>query len=435
MLRADMDALPVKEATANRPDQRPRFHTIPCATYSRMRQQGERSTVDFKRVLVTDRLAWEIFGAAAQERSLFVPPGGEEAPRTRRGPTRQRALSLLVLFDQVVIYDLNDVFRLPDLEKEGIVEIIGAGKEPDDGRRLKSKWKKGRCGSRGRPPAGLLRSLYMIENSRPLVVNRLLTHKDEFSTFVAHALGVSRRHYLNCFLDYVLAYARGDEKALTQHLFCKAFPEDLLRDISEELFDFSSRGDEVGPTNVLLIGAILFAEEIGIIETLSTRLGLGVATEHYGTRFRSERALKDRELDAIAAANRFLIVKAAFADERGCMPYISGIKHALALRKDPYLRALREQLRAFHSGLTTGDRQAVLEARRDIQKAQKRLARREAWDRVLQWVAYLAVPVGIAEILAGSIPIGGTAVSLIAATGTATSLGVKRKNEWVLFGT
>jgi hypothetical protein len=80
--------------------------------------------VNFEHVLATDRLAWELFGAAAQEKLLFVRDN-EQEPRTRSGLAKQRALSLIVLFDRLSIPDpgLNS-FRLPDLEKEGIVEII-----------------------------------------------------------------------------------------------------------------------------------------------------------------------------------------------------------------------------------------------------------------------------------------------------------------------
>jgi hypothetical protein len=164
-----------------------------------------------------------------------------------------------------------------------------------------------------------------------------------------------------------------------------------------------------------------------------SQLGLGVATEHYGEKFRSEPALHGRELDAIAAANHFLILRAALVDEGRFMPRIEGIKHALLLRKDSYLKAVREQLKLFHSGLIAGDRNAIVEARREIQKARRRLARRSGWDRTLRYLAYLSVPVGVAESLMWSIPIG-TSLSIIGAAGAAASRRMEKKDEWVLFG-
>src|SRR5688572_6568017 len=121
--------------------------------------------------------------------------------------------------------------------------------------------------------------------------------------------------------------------------------------MAEELFDFATRGDSVSAVNATLTGTIAFADEIAVIQSLSSTLGLGVATEYYGETFRAEPALRGKELDAVAAANQFLILRAAFADEGRFMPCIESIQHTLLLRKDPHLKAVREQLKLFHNGL------------------------------------------------------------------------------------
>ena len=391
--------------------------------------------MDFSRVLVTDRLAWEIFGAAAREKLLFVQKPNDQHPRTRPGTAGQRALSLLILFDRLVIHDFGPgTFRLPDLEKEGIVEIVPADQLPDNLPALNTKWRKGRLGSRGRPPKQLLQSLSLVQQFRPLVINRLLKSRSTFDSFIAEAIGVSRRKYINMFLDYALAYAQGDEATIRDHVLTKVLPHEILHDLSEELFDFKARGDHLSAPNALLLGAIVFAEEIAVIQSLSTQLGLGVATDHYGEEFRSEPALRRKQLDAVTAAHQFLILRAAFADEGRFMPRIEGINHALSLRRDPHLKAVREQLKLFHSGLMLGDRSAVLEARHEIQQARQVLEHRSGWDRALRWLAYFSVPVGIAESLIWSLPIAGTALAVIGAAGAATARRIETKNEWVLFG-
>jgi hypothetical protein len=392
--------------------------------------------MDFGQVLVTDKLAWEIFGAAALEKLLFMGHPSDQEPRRRAGIAGQRALSLIVLFDRLLIHEFGKgTLRLPDLEKEGIVEIIPADQPPAGVPPLPTTWRKGKLGPRGRPPRGLLRSLSLVQQFRPLVTNRLLTGSNEFVTVVAKALGLSRRALIDTFLDYAIAYVQGDEPIIRGHVFNEVLPKDFLNEITEELFDFSAGGEKLGPTNAILVLAIVFAEEIAIIQELSAKHNVGVATEHYGRAFRSEPALKGRQLDAICAANRFLILRAAFADGGPCMPRIDGIKHALLLRKNPYLKAMREQLRVFHSGLTVGDPIAILEAKREIQKARRALKRRSGWDKALTWLTYMCVPVGVAEILRGDPPIVGTAVSIIHAAGTAAARRVKKKNEWALFGT
>jgi hypothetical protein len=166
--------------------------------------------VDFSRVLVTDRLAWEVFGAAAQERLLFTRQSDEQQPHTRPGTARQRALTLLVLFDSLVVHEYGEgTFRLPDLEKDGIVEIISSRQAPYNGPALRTKW------GRGVFNKAQLQDLSLIQRFRPLVINRALKSKgDDFSSVMAKHLGGSRRKYLNLFFDYVLAIYQGDMKAL-----------------------------------------------------------------------------------------------------------------------------------------------------------------------------------------------------------------------------
>ena len=112
--------------------------------------------MNFGKVLVTDRLAWDIFGAAALEKFLFLGDPSEQAPQRRAGMARQRALSLIVLFDRLLIHEFGKgAFRLPDLEKDGIVEIIPADQPSVAVPPLATTWRKGELGSRGRPPKGL----------------------------------------------------------------------------------------------------------------------------------------------------------------------------------------------------------------------------------------------------------------------------------------
>jgi hypothetical protein len=392
--------------------------------------------VDFKSVLVTDLLAWEIFGAAAVEKLLFVGDPRDQVPRKGAGLAAQRALSLIVLFDRLLIHDFGrGTFRLPDLEKEGIVEIIPADKVPTGIPALTTKRRPGKLGSRRRPPKTLLQSLSLVQQFRPLITNRLLTGRLEFFDFLAKSLGLSRRTMIDTFLDYAIAYAQGNENGVQEHIFNEVLPKDFVDEIRNELFDYSARGDLLGPTNVILVMATLFAQEIAIIKELSTKHEVGVATEHYGAAFRSEPAMRGKQLDAICAANRFLILRAAFADGAPSLPRIQGIKHALLLRKDPQLKAMREQLKVLHGGLNTGDRSAILEATREIQKSRRALKRRASWDKALAWLTYMSVPVGVAEVLMGSPPLIGTSVSIIGASGTATVRRIEKKNKWVLFGT
>ena len=385
--------------------------------------------MNFQRVLVTDGLAWEIFGAAAREQLLFTNAPGEQAFRRRPGAAAQRALSLLVLFDRLVIHDFGEgTFHIPELEKEGILEVLPGDWKPEKMIGLRTKWKKGQLGSRGRPPRSLLQSLSLVQQFRPLVVNRLLTARIDFVMMLSDALRVSRRSSIELFLDYSIAYIQGDRSAIRSHVLDRI----LGNNLKEQLFAFS---DPLCSMNAILLFAVVFAEEIAVIQELASQTGLPVATEHYQERFAAEPALTGEQVDALALANRFLVLRAAFVEEGRFLPPIDSLKHALKLRKDRHLTAIRSQLQAFHRGITVGDRQAVTEARMQIQAAIKSLGGKTGWDKALRWLAYASVPAGIAEGLLWGAPILGTAISVIGAAGAATSHRTQRKNEWVLFGT
>jgi hypothetical protein len=385
--------------------------------------------MDFQRVLVTDKLAWEIFGAAAREQLLFTNKPEEHSFRRRPGASAQRALSLLVLFDRLVIHDFGEgTLRIPDLEKEGIVEVLPGDWKPGKMTALGTKWKKGRLGSRGRPPKSLLQSLALVQQFRPLVINRLLTGKIDFIDMLSDALRVSRRRSVELFLDYSIAYIQGDRTAVRSHVLNRI----LGRSLKEQLFAFS---DPLNSMNAILLFAVVFAEEIAVIQDLASKTGLPVATEHYQERFLADPALTGKQVDALSLVNRFMILRAAFVEEGRFLPPIDSLKHALKLRKDPHLRAVRSQLQAFHYGVTAGDRQGVTEARSQIQKAIKKLKGKTGWDKTLRWLAYASVPAGIAEGLLWGTPVVGTSISVIGAAGAAASRRTEKKNEWVLFGT
>jgi hypothetical protein len=87
----------------------------------------------------------------------------------------------------------------------------------------------------------------------------------------------------------------------------------------------------------------------------------------------------------------------------------------------------------FHQAVNVGDADSVASARHEVARAQRAMARREKWQRGFDWVAYLALPVGITEALAGAPSLAGTSLSVLGATGAATVSRAKRRHGWVLF--
>jgi hypothetical protein len=382
---------------------------------------------DFTRVLLTDKVAWQLFGLAARENMLYTSGAGENPPIPHRGAVSQRALSFLVLFDKVIVHDFGEgTFRIPDLESDGIVQVIARGEPAQRVEPLRTRWKKGPLRNRRRPPASLLRSLRLLKEERTLVVDRLLSVRSDWERSLAIALGVSRRGFLNAFFDYALGCVEGDNSILTESILNR-LPDDILADWTRRLFDFQLKDELMDEFTAKMVFAIAFADEVRIIQELSEQLEVGVATEHY----RSKYASRPPALDPRSVADHFVVLRSALAEDRGALPRIRDLRHAVALRRDPNLRSLREMLVEFHNSVQGGDVNAVASARREVARAKRAMARRQTWQRGLDWVTYLALPVGIAEVLTGAPPIAGTSLSVLGATGTATVTRAKHRHSWV----
>lgn len=384
---------------------------------------------DFTRVLLTDKVAWQLFGLAAREQMLYTSSAGDNPPIPQRGAASQRALSFLVLFDKVIVHDFSEgAFRIPDLESDGIVQVIARGEPATPVEPLNTRWKKGPLGKRRRPPKSLLRSLRLLKEERTLVIDRLLSVPSDWERSVAVALGVSRRGFLNAFFDYALACVEGDNEIIRESLLNR-LPDDMLAHWTKRLFDFRLKDDLMDEFTAKMVFAIAFADEVRIIQELSEQFGIGVATEHYRSKYTS----RPPALDPRSLADHFVVLRTALAEDRGVLPRIRDIRHAVVLRRDPNLRSLREMLVEFHRSIQAGDADALESARREVRRAKRAMARRQTWQQGLDLVTYLAVPVGIAEALTGLPPIAGTSLSVLGATGAAIVSHGKRRQGWVLF--
>ena len=384
---------------------------------------------DFSRVLLTDKMAWGLFGLAATDRLLYTSDATDNVPTATRGLARQRTLSLLVLFDKIIVHDFSEgSFRIPDLENEGVVQVIARAEAVQPVSPLRTRWKHGPLRGRGRPPVSLLRSLRLLKEETALIIDRLMSVRSDWERSIALSLGVSRRRFLGEFFAYALACVEGDDEVLRKSLLNR-LPDGVLARWTAQLFDFKSNEWLMDEFTAKMVFGLAFADELRIIQELSEQLGIGVATEHYRSRYTSTQ----RAFEPGVMADRYVVLRSALAEERGALPRIRDIRHALALRKDPNIRSLREMLMEFNKSVQEGDLDALAEARREVARAKRIMARREQWQSGLDWVTYLSVPVGIAEALTGLIPIAGTSLSILGATGAGAVSRSKRRYRWVMF--
>ena len=65
------------------------------------------SDISFDKVLVTDGIAWALFGLAQKEGLLYTAQGEGFSGRLPSRRERQAALSLILLFDKLLVHDLS----------------------------------------------------------------------------------------------------------------------------------------------------------------------------------------------------------------------------------------------------------------------------------------------------------------------------------------
>lgn len=87
-------------------------------------------------------------------------------PTATRGSASQRILALLVLFDEIIIHDFSEgSFRIPDLENEGVVQVIARAEAAQPVKPLGTRWETWTTLAEGRPTA---LSNWSIKNRNPL---------------------------------------------------------------------------------------------------------------------------------------------------------------------------------------------------------------------------------------------------------------------------
>ena len=78
----------------------------------------------------------------------------------------------------------------------------------------------------------------------------------------------------------------GDHVVLRESLLNR-LPDDMLAHWTSRLFDFRVEDELMDEFDAKLVFAIAFADEVRIIQELSEQLGVGVATEHYRSKYTS----------------------------------------------------------------------------------------------------------------------------------------------------
>jgi hypothetical protein len=391
--------------------------------------------LDFSKVLITDNLATSFFAVAEKEGLLYSRTGEKVPVRRVSGAILQRILSLIVLFDKIIVHDSSGgEFRVPDLERDGIFEIVSTDEPIKPVSPLPTKWRRGIHGSRGRPPKALMKSLRLMEDFRDIVVSSLCAHRIDFNKHIAKMMGYSYQKYIETFIEYATSYAMGDDQAISTNPLNRIFKDEELKYMEEELFDYSGIENGLSPINATLLMASIIANEFATIINLSKSMGIGVATGKYEKGLRSIAHKNDTDIEIELASKRYVTLRSVLAEQKGVMPNIEGIRHALKLRNNPYLKAMRSEIFRINSAIIEGHRDILIEASREFDKASKFLNRRQQLNRALKFLTIMSVPVTVIEALLGASPIAGLSIASLSTCGMQVSNRMAQKGEWILFG-
>lgn len=131
--------------------------------------------------------------------------------------------------------------------------------------------------------------------------------------------------------------------------------------------------------------------------------------------------------------NSYKLLRLSYQQLIGSLPALNSLDDVLRLketkRKD--IERLRLVVNEMEQLLRNGEIQAIQQAGKEIRQAAGELARGQNVERVGRWSTFLALPVGIIELLTGLPPVASMSIG-VAGVGTTLSTEVaKAKNGWL----
>lgn len=358
----------------------------------------------------------------------------------------QEALAHLIVFDELLMlstYDEGDSLlpHVPVLEDEGLLRVLpissGAGREIDhsDTRAVAEGFYKH------------ARHLESYASVRPFVLNRLVRQITEhgdvglgFLESLSEATGLSFEKAVSAVLDYCtygwldLRDGTDRQKKIKQLLGSQV--TELIDELKGEAA--RSQAHESGSVNRILemiLSEQFASEDVLRLIDVSIREGAGVASFEYNGPWGQWERPSVWQADTTHTSHTFCLIRCALEEEGRYFPRIDGIKHALTLRRDPNLRALKSQILLFREHLGLGDREALARIRGEIREASRSLEIAGVIDTAETWATVVSLPVAAAEMLTYGGSVAGTILSVFSVAALAMSSSLRSGRQWVFFGT
>lgn len=348
--------------------------------------------IDFSSIVLADYYQDGLLCQAEKEGLLAEAPNEDKGAHSRRSRCAQKALSMLVLYDRLILpIDPTLGIRIPRLERDGIVEFVSPQWQSiqdllEPGEPWNTRCKK---------------DIATISPIRVLTLDFLMRIEDEFVKVLAEGLRVSRRRVYNAMLDFALARFAGrpEWEALSELPDMLTGEDELLELIRRNLDGKMDTGDALGRLKSLMLMASISASYFASEQEWSAKRRVPIATSYCTRQGAGWKPIASNIELPGKIADAFGVVRCALHSEGYGFPKIENIRHALSLREDANLKAFREQLRCFLKSFSIGDMAAACAAQREVHKAKQALDKATKWGIAAEWTSYFALPVSIIETI------------------------------------
>jgi len=384
--------------------------------------------VDFKNVIASDYVAMALLKQASKEKMFEYkgPPKFIRLPHSAK--IMQKSLSLLILFDRIIIPDYIGDIHIPAIEDNGLVKFIS-----DDQcfKIANSQSSLSQCQSGF---SGVIEKALPVKTMILNKLVRLFKDQNEFWEILSKGTRLGKYRLYEAVFDYFFAYYHEDQDGLKKNILNKMIPNYALKMIRRSLSRDFIDPDKMDPTEILLGEIMLISLQIRALQGMSVKYNAGIATKLYTGLAKGETSINKVKHGFIDPTRGFSLLRTAIHEEGRFFPRIDSIKHALMLRKDPNLRAFKEQICLFQEYLSKGDIEATIRLRYEIRKAKCILERTRSWQLALKWTTYLSLPINIVELFVLGTSTIGLPITLFSVMGSWVANKTKRENQWVLFG-
>ena len=283
-----------------------------------------------------------------------------------------------------------------------------------------------------RDPEVFVDALDKVAIYRPYVIRYLAKNPNPWVSKIASTGLVSTKDVVAAIVDYAHAFYRRDDDALARNFF-SYLGNDFVTSLNQDLTRQQPR-DGLNYFDEVLFGAIWWADQLDEYRLMSQQAAAPVAGARLPSGLASRMRLEPGLQQASKAAASFAVLRVALSEEGFFFPRIDGIRHALSLRKNPNIRSFRRRVGELHEVLQKDDPTAILEARKEVVLANKKLNKASSWRRSAKWAAYAAVPVSLLETATIGMPALSLGLSGVSLLSQKASESLFERNRWILVG-